>query len=173
MRPEAQARSSPCAAVQLDPAQQRELRETGTVTLPSEYDPGGYKYRLSLFEDGKRHLVLRQAIGLECPVRLLHGMNDASVPWRTSLSLAERLTSRNVVVTLVKDGDHRLSREADLERCRELQTTYVDLRLGVVDASVIALVERLGEPKLATLDHRHFSAVRPARVGAGSRAPCP
>ncbi len=43
-------------------------------------------------------------------------MSDASVPWRTSLSLAERLASRDVVVTLVKDGDHRLSREADLAR---------------------------------------------------------
>jgi alpha-beta hydrolase superfamily lysophospholipase len=59
---------------------------------------------------------MRRAIGLECPVRLLHGMSDASVPWQTSLSLAECLASRDVAVTLVKDGDHRLSREADLDR---------------------------------------------------------
>jgi pimeloyl-ACP methyl ester carboxylesterase len=115
---------------QLGPAQRRQLRQTGAVTLPSEYDPEGYTYRLSLFEDGKRHLVLRQAIGLGCAVRLLHGMNDASVPWRTSLSLAERLTSDNVVVTLVKDGDHRLSREDDLKRLGrtldELLGTRVD-----------------------------------------------
>jgi pimeloyl-ACP methyl ester carboxylesterase len=100
----------------LDPAQQRQLREAGTVTLPSEYDPAGYTYRLSLFEDGKRHLVMRRTIALDCPVRLLHGLRDTSVPWQTSLSLAEHLTSRDVVVTLVKDGDHRLSREADLAR---------------------------------------------------------
>jgi pimeloyl-ACP methyl ester carboxylesterase len=100
----------------LDPAQQRQLRDSGAVTLPSEYDPAGYTYRLSLFEDGKQHLVMRRAIGLECPVRLLHGMSDASVPWQTSLSLAECLASRDVAVTLVKDGDHRLSREADLDR---------------------------------------------------------
>ncbi len=100
----------------LDPVQQRQLRENGAVTLPSEYDPAGYTYRLSLFEDGKRHLVMRRAIALDCPVRLLHGMNDLSVPWQTSLSLAERLASRDVVATLVKGGDHRLSREADLER---------------------------------------------------------
>jgi predicted nucleic acid-binding protein len=50
---------------------------------------------------------------------------------------------------------------ADLRRCRDLQATYLDLRLGVTDASVIALVERLDEPKVATLDHRHFGAVRP------------
>jgi pimeloyl-ACP methyl ester carboxylesterase len=100
----------------LTPAQQCELRETGAVTLPSDYDPEGYTYRLSLFEDGRRHLVMRNAIPLDCPVRLVHGMDDASVPWRTSLALAERLQSRDVTVTLVKDGDHRLSREADLVR---------------------------------------------------------
>ena len=56
--------------------------------------------------------------------------------------------------------------DADLRRCRDLQTTYLDLRLGVTDASVIALVERLNEPKVATLDRRHFTAVRPAHVDA-------
>jgi pimeloyl-ACP methyl ester carboxylesterase len=100
----------------LNTAQQQELRETGAVTLPSEYDPGGYTYRLGLFEDGKRHLVMRGAIALECPVRLLHGIRDEAVPWETSLSLAERLSSRDVAVTLVKDGDHRLSSETDLGR---------------------------------------------------------
>ena len=54
----------------------------------------------------------------------------------------------------------------DLARCRELQLRYADLALGVVDASVIALAERLGELKVATLDHRHFGAVRPAHVEA-------
>ena len=55
---------------------------------------------------------------------------------------------------------------ADLQRCRELQSRYADLELGVVDASVIALGERLGEEKIATLDHRHFSAVRPKHTEA-------
>jgi pimeloyl-ACP methyl ester carboxylesterase len=100
----------------LDPAQQRQLRDTGAVTLPSEYDLAGDIYRLSLLDDGKRHLVMRRTIAVECPVRLLHGMSDTSVPWQTSLSLAERLASRDVVVILVKDGDHRLSRDADLGR---------------------------------------------------------
>lgn len=54
----------------------------------------------------------------------------------------------------------------DLSRCRELQDQYRDLSLGVVDASIIALAERFDEPKVATLDHRHFRAVRPAHVGA-------
>ena len=55
---------------------------------------------------------------------------------------------------------------ADLARCRELQGRYADLALGVVDASVVALVERLTEFKVATLDQRHFRAVRPAHVEA-------
>lgn len=54
----------------------------------------------------------------------------------------------------------------DLARCSELQTTYADLHLGVVDSSVLALVERLREPKVATLDHRHFGTVRPHHVRA-------
>jgi predicted nucleic acid-binding protein len=56
--------------------------------------------------------------------------------------------------------------QGDLERCHELQGKYADLGLGVVDASVLALVERLGEPKLATLDHRHFATLRPRHVEA-------
>jgi pimeloyl-ACP methyl ester carboxylesterase len=100
----------------LTEAQRRELRETGALILPSEYDPAGYTFRLELFKDGKRHLVMREPIALDCPVRLLHGMRDDSVPWQTSLSLAERLDSRDVAVSLVKDGDHRLSSEADLAR---------------------------------------------------------
>jgi pimeloyl-ACP methyl ester carboxylesterase len=100
----------------LDPVQRQQLRESGGLTLLSEYDPAGYAHRMSLFEDGKRHLVMRGAIALGCPVRLLHGMADTSVPWQTSLTLAERLTSSDVVVTLMKDGDHRLSRESDLAR---------------------------------------------------------
>jgi pimeloyl-ACP methyl ester carboxylesterase len=100
----------------LDPAQRRELHDTGAVTLPSEYDRAGYTYRRSLFEDGRRHLLMREAIAVECLVHLMHGMEDTAVPWQTSLSLAERLKSRDVALTLVKDGDHRLSREADLAR---------------------------------------------------------
>jgi alpha-beta hydrolase superfamily lysophospholipase len=59
---------------------------------------------------------MREPIALDCPVRLLHGMCDASVPWQTSLKLAERFTSRDVALTLVKDGDHRLSSKADVAR---------------------------------------------------------
>ncbi len=100
----------------LNAAQRDELLISGSVTLPSEYDPAGYTYRLSLIEGGRRHLVMRAPIALDCPVRLLHGLSDASVPWQTSLRLAVQPTSRDVTVILVKDGDHRLSTTPDLAR---------------------------------------------------------
>jgi len=96
--------------------QRRELYEQGSVVVSSDYDPAGYLYTRALIEDGDRNLVLRGPIPLTCPVRLLHGMADASVPWRQSLKLAERLQSDDVTLTLVKDGDHRLSRDEDLSR---------------------------------------------------------
>jgi pimeloyl-ACP methyl ester carboxylesterase len=100
----------------LDAAQRRQLDETGAVTLPSKYHPVGYTFRRRVFEDGRRHLLTRAEIPLACPVRLLHGMRDDAVPWQTSLRLGERLTSRDVVVNLIKEGDHRLSSGADLAR---------------------------------------------------------
>ncbi len=68
----------------------------------------------------------------------------------------------------VLDGAYSVEHptRADLERCRELQSTYADLKVGVVDASVMATVERLDESKLATLDHRHFGTMRPQHVEA-------
>ncbi|MBV8888361.1 MAG: alpha/beta hydrolase [Alphaproteobacteria bacterium] len=100
----------------LDPAQRRALETEGQVTLPSAYDPAGYTCTRNLIEDGRRHLVLRGPIPLDCPVRLLHGMRDDAVPWHTSRRLAEQLAGRDVALTLVKDGDHRLSTGPDLDR---------------------------------------------------------
>jgi pimeloyl-ACP methyl ester carboxylesterase len=98
----------------LSPAQRELLMHDGRVVLPSDYDPAGYLYTRVLVEEGRRHLLLGDAIALDMPVRLLHGMRDRSVPWRHSLRLAERLTGGDVTVTLAKDGDHRLSTPADL-----------------------------------------------------------
>jgi predicted nucleic acid-binding protein len=77
----------------------------------------------------------------------------------------------NAWITFLEDvlnGAYRLedTTPADLKRCRELQTQYADQLLGVVDASVLALTERLREDKLATLDHRHFAMLRPSHVQA-------
>jgi pimeloyl-ACP methyl ester carboxylesterase len=92
---------------------ERILRE-GSARLPSAYDPTGYLFTRSLIEDGRRHLLMGGPIAIDCPVRLLHGMRDPDVPWQWSLALAEKLASPDVQVTLVKDGDHRLSTESDL-----------------------------------------------------------
>ncbi len=97
-----------------------EARETlmrdGVVQRPSDYGDEPYTITRALIEDGRQHLVLRSPIPLTCPVRLLHGLEDADVPWRTALSLAETLESDDVEVTLVKRGTHTLSEPADLER---------------------------------------------------------
>lgn len=100
----------------LTPAQLQEIEQHGQILLPSDYDPAGYLYTKALIDDGNRHLLLGAPIPLDIPVRLLHGIDDTSVPWRHSLRLADKLTSNDVAVTLVKGGDHRLSSPADLAR---------------------------------------------------------
>jgi pimeloyl-ACP methyl ester carboxylesterase len=91
-----------------------EIMRRGAARLPSAYDPRGYLFTRRLIEEGRNHLVMRTPIPIRCPVRLLHGMKDPDVPWQTSLALADRITGADVRVTLVKDGDHRLSAERDL-----------------------------------------------------------
>jgi len=99
-----------------DAAQREALTTTGVVQLPSEYDDGPYRISRHLIEDGRKNLVLRSEVPIACPVRLLHGQRDESVPWETSLKLADRIAGDDVAVHLVKDGDHRLSRPQDLDR---------------------------------------------------------
>jgi len=94
----------------------RELQETGQWQRPSQYSAEPYTITRNLLEEGRRHLLLDRPVPLSCPVRLLHGMRDPDVPWRLSLELAEKLASRDVAVTLVKDGDHRLSEPDDIAR---------------------------------------------------------
>lgn len=96
-------------------AQREALESQGVVHLPSAYGPPTPITR-HLLEDGSRHLVLRGSLPIRCPVHLLHGQQDPDVPWATSLRLAAALESPAVTVELVKDGDHRLSREEDLRR---------------------------------------------------------
>ena len=89
------------------------LMQRGVIYVPSEYgDPT--PFTRALIEDGRNHLLLTGPIALDCPVRLLHGQCDADVPWEMTLRIAEEVTSPDVEVTLVKDGDHRLSRPQDL-----------------------------------------------------------
>jgi pimeloyl-ACP methyl ester carboxylesterase len=100
---------------QASEAQRRDLERQGFWLQPSAYGPP-YPVTARLIEDGRKHLLLRAPIAIECPVHLLHGQRDPDVPWRTALRLAEQLRSEDVTVELVKAGDHRLSTEADLAR---------------------------------------------------------
>ncbi|WP_156255595.1 alpha/beta hydrolase [Sandarakinorhabdus oryzae] len=94
-------------------AERRQLDKNGFFTRPSDYGEP-YRYSRALIADAPAHLLLDGQIGLTAPVRLLHGQRDEVVPWRLSLDIAARLAGDDVQVRLIKDGDHRLSREADI-----------------------------------------------------------
>ena len=85
-----------------------------TVFDENPYGPEPTPMHPGFWEDGQDRRLLRAPIGIACPVRLIHGQRDADVPWKISMKLAERLDSDDVQVTLVKDGDHRLSRPQDI-----------------------------------------------------------
>ncbi|MBK1663132.1 alpha/beta hydrolase [Rhodospirillum rubrum] len=97
-----------------------EIRETllreGRVEETGSGDEGPTVFTKGLIEDGRRHLLLRAPLAIDCPVRLIHGLGDQSVPWETALRLQKALRASDVSVTLVKDGEHRLSRPQDLDR---------------------------------------------------------
>jgi pimeloyl-ACP methyl ester carboxylesterase len=97
-------------------AVRREIMERGVWHRPSAYDPEPYPITRQLIEDGRKHLILGGPIAVRCPVRVLHGMADPDVPWLHGVRLVERLESRDVIVELIKSGDHRLSTPADLVR---------------------------------------------------------
>lgn len=94
----------------------QEIEKNGFWLRPSEYDPVGYPITRALIEEGRNHLLLGDLIEVGCPVRILQGVQDPDVPWRHAVELPSRLAQDDVVLTLVKDGDHRLSRPEDIER---------------------------------------------------------
>jgi pimeloyl-ACP methyl ester carboxylesterase len=98
------------------PAIKRELAEKGVWERPSAYSPEPYPVTKQLIEEGRKHLLLGGMIETGCPVRILQGVEDADVPWGHAVGLTSRLACDDVVLTLVKDGDHRLSRPEDIER---------------------------------------------------------
>ena len=100
----------------LSQSQQEQVMSAGVLEQPSDYAEEPYVISQHLIEDGRRCLVLRNPIDITVPVRLVHGQQDADVPWQTALRLSEALISADVEVILIKDGDHRLSRPYDLQR---------------------------------------------------------
>ena len=101
----------------LAPEIRREIETRGVWLRPSEYGDGTpYPITRALIEEGRNHLLLGGSIDVGCPVRILQGAQDRDVPWKHALALAHRLPADDVVLTVIRDGDHRLSRPQDIAR---------------------------------------------------------
>jgi pimeloyl-ACP methyl ester carboxylesterase len=94
----------------------RQIQQSGVWARPSQYSDEPYPITRELIEEGRRHLLLDGMIETGCPVRILQGVQDPDVPWQHAVELSARFARDDVVLTLVKDGDHRLSRPEDIER---------------------------------------------------------
>jgi pimeloyl-ACP methyl ester carboxylesterase len=99
----------------MTPDMRRAVMENGHWQRPSAYGDGPYPITRALIEDGRKHLLLDGPISVDCPVHIVQGMQDPDVPFEHAMKLVERL-SGDPVLTLIKQGDHRLSTAADLQR---------------------------------------------------------
>jgi pimeloyl-ACP methyl ester carboxylesterase len=97
------------------PEIRQEIESKGVWLRPSEYG-APYPITRALIEEGRDHLLLGRAIEIGCPVHILQGAKDPDVPWQHALALAHRLPAEDVVLTMIQDGDHRLSRPQDIAR---------------------------------------------------------
>jgi pimeloyl-ACP methyl ester carboxylesterase len=97
------------------PEVKQEIETSGVWLRPSQYGEP-YPITRALIEEGRNHLLLGSAIELGCPVRILQGAQDPDVPWQHAFALAHRLPTDDVVLTMIQDGDHRLSRPQDIAR---------------------------------------------------------
>jgi pimeloyl-ACP methyl ester carboxylesterase len=106
--------------------QTKKMDQNGFISEPSEYSDEPNIITKQLIEDGRNNLVLKGIINTGCPVVILQGMKDPDVPYQHAMRLIDHLPSEDVTMTLVKDGDHRLSREQDLELLKRALDTLVD-----------------------------------------------
>ena len=98
-------------------ADRTELADQGRVLRPTEYGDDPYIITESLITEGRQQLLLtREQIAVNCPIHIVHGMQDADVAWQRSLLLTEKLQSNQVGLHYIKQGDHRLSEPEDLRR---------------------------------------------------------
>lgn len=97
-----------------DDADRATIAATGRIERPSDYGYEPMVITHGFWQSGQSNLRLTGKIGIDCPVRLIHGQCDPDVPWETSLKLAAALRSSDVQTILLKDGDHRLSRDQDI-----------------------------------------------------------
>jgi pimeloyl-ACP methyl ester carboxylesterase len=104
--------------------QRAALLAGGSIYEPNPYGPEPTPTHAKFFADAECHLRLGSMIDLTCPVRLIHGKQDTDVPWEISLRLKAALRSADVQVTLVEDGDHRLSRESDIAQLKAIVAEF-------------------------------------------------
>jgi pimeloyl-ACP methyl ester carboxylesterase len=112
----------------LSPEARATLQTEGRCLIPSAYSDQPYSVTRRLIEEGRRHLMLEATIRTHCPVHILQGMQDDDVPWQHSMTLVEHLAGDPVVLSLVKDADHRLSRPSDLALLAQAIETVVEAR---------------------------------------------
>lgn len=111
------------------PERERLLRD-GRLVEHSPYSDEPTIITLKLIEDGRKHLILDREIAIRAPVRILQGMADPDVPWRHALRLAERLAAEDVELTLLKAGDHRLSKPHEIARIIDAVAELATVRTG-------------------------------------------
>jgi pimeloyl-ACP methyl ester carboxylesterase len=109
----------------LPPAARAAVERDGVFYRPSPYGDGPYPITKKLIEDGDKHLLGEGSAPLDLPIRILHGRQDPDVPWQHSLELLDIIAGADIRLTLVKDGDHRLSRPQDLALLRAALTEFL------------------------------------------------
>ena len=98
----------------LPPEAREAIMRDGRWERPSAYSPEPYVYTRALIEDGRDHLLLGGIVRSHAPARILQGMQDPDVPYTHAMTLVEHMPSDSVTLTLIRDGDHRLSRPQDV-----------------------------------------------------------
>jgi pimeloyl-ACP methyl ester carboxylesterase len=98
----------------------------GVVYIDSPYGDKPYAFTRALVEEGRGHLLLDNPIAVRCPVRLIQGHTDADVPWEMGIAIMARLETADCALTLIKDGDHRLSRLQDLAKIGAAVTDIIE-----------------------------------------------
>jgi pimeloyl-ACP methyl ester carboxylesterase len=111
--------------LRLTPDQRAQLESRGEILDPTAPPDAQVPVTLKLIEDARQHLLLRATIKIECPVHLLQGLHDEEVPWQHVLRIVENIAHGDVRATLIKDGDHRLSRPQDLELLWEIVKSMI------------------------------------------------
>ena len=109
----------------LPPAARAAVERDGVFYRPSPYGDGTYPITKKLIEDGDKHLLGEGPAPLDLPIRILHGCQDPDVPWRHSLDLLDIIAGTDIRLTLIKDGEHRLSRPQDLALLRAALTEFL------------------------------------------------